>query len=378
MSLSDHLSKSNLEKLVLLKENHDKKNETKVEQNTKKLAKKNKPKKPKIKVELKDPIEELILIRTKLEEILINNNGSLMWHKMANSYQDKIQQLINVIVKKCFLDDYTFSDITVLHEEDQKCIIDKAGLYFEKKRNIDLITLDSDIEEESNPLEKFKNICEAFYNDGVLTIKEQEDLLKEQITLGISDEDAAQIISKIQLSKEKYKLGDLILNIFKNSKEFELDIYSLTHQLIEKYSLDINEEDVKRNINQVLFKHVNYNSLEDKYALCNEKNSQSKPIKSFKIKDKTYDVYFVNRSVNDPVLMLDADPIKNNCIIMINKESYIFSTQLENTHIINNLIIDGVVQQLLQLKNQSNINHRSHIELKEKILGAYWDTFFTK
>ena len=218
MPLFDHLNKSVQEKLGILKENLDKKNEIKVDQNSKKEVKKKRPKKPKIKVANEDPIEELLLLRSKLEEISINNNRSLMGYKMVNSYQNKIQKLINVIVKKCFLDEYTFSNITKLIEEDQKKIIDIAGSYFDKKRNIDLITLDSDIEEESNPLEKFKNICETFYNDGVLTIKEQEKLVKEQITLGVSDEDAAQIISKIQLSKEKYKLGDLILEIFKNSK----------------------------------------------------------------------------------------------------------------------------------------------------------------
>lgn len=310
-----------------------------------------------------DLITNLIALRSKLNKAPKKQDINYLDNELINEYRKKIQSILNDIVKRCFLDFYTISDIERLSLEDQKSIFSKVGHYFEKQQSINLISLESDTEDESSPIELYRNLCEALYSDGLLTIQEKHELNKEQNKLGISDEVAKNIIESTRLIKEKYKLGDLILEIVKDEKNLNLSM--LTETLKDKYKIDIDIDDVKRNILQVLNTRVYLDANNQKVSLhkkTSPKNEELKVIKTIKLGDIKFIGITKKGLIIEPYVDIDMSPIKNLCYIVINENHPSF-----NKHSINEYLTDGILLYYISLKNSSNITSRTHFELKDRL-----------
>lgn len=310
MPLFDHLNKSVQEKLGILKENLDKKNEIKVDQNSKKEVKKKKSKKPRIKVEIKDPVEELLLLRSKLDEILLNDNGSTMSYKVISSFIEKIENLEYFIID-AFIDEkiekHEMSRITDKKSRDK--ILNALGDdFFSNKTDVNFSTIKSnevlpEIFVEKNIAEiKYEAYCEAIWCDGVFSESEANWLEEKRNYLKISFENAKKIQKKVIKS-----------NIPKTPN------------------------------NQTDLQNYNFEVL---------------------LSDKL--------SVHDPHYQIELSFEKQGCLIIINKNNFIFSEKDFNDYNwLKPYIVDGIVKfyyDFLKTRDGSN-----YFEIKNDLLKCFSD-----
>ena len=207
----------------------------------------------------------------------------------------------------------------------------------------------------------FRKLCLQYFEDGVLTPDEEEDLYFEREILGIGEEEARQIIEETREEFEIAKPKDYILEILNNKSQTIKEIHDI---LNKKYDLDMDvgliEQIIDSKLNhQIVFEKTTkeYSLVDDVLAVNDEK---SKSIKYGRI-NYNYSIKEIDR--NYDYVMASSNPSNQSCTLTININNPFFD-DVNPENVLVEVLCDGIASHRISLLD----NNDRTIDFSKQIL----------
>ena len=191
-----------------------------------------------------------------------------------------------------------------------------------------------------------------YFEDGVLSPDEEEDLYFERDILGIGKEEAQQIIEETREEFEIAKPKDYILEILNKGPQSESDIKKTLNE--RPYRIKINTGEIKHIIDTRLNHQVVFEKITKKYSLVDSvtpvNNEKSKSVQYGRIK-YTYSIKEIDR--NYDYIMASSNPSNQSCALTININSSFFDN-IDPQEVLTEVLYDGIVSHRLSLLDYSD------------------------
>ena len=144
-------------------------------------------------------IEELILLK-KRQEGYLNIPSKERLIKIKKDYgglfdfNAKANEISDKIIKDVFNDKITLENITEIPDRflEREKILKKVTDYLNEKEALEVLEIEISTEN------KFRRICEASLQDGILSPSEEKNISFEASILGVEKDRAALILQKVQ------------------------------------------------------------------------------------------------------------------------------------------------------------------------------------
>ena len=335
----------------------------------------------------KDSIKELNNIRkiqSKLFKLPPDQRIEKIKKELGPTYLEKIEKLKKEIIKLCYSDKILKEDVELINDTDKKFILKQTNQYFGKKEALEFIS-DSHSKTHVLPINEieltdsiiFRNLCEGFLDDGVLTPSEESELRLEKNYLNnITDEEADKILDEVKKEKQKHSLDDLLKKEIEKFKKqtFTLDEILDIFILNDKYQIE--EEDIRITLLTSLRGYVNFDRSTNKFSLS--KTLDNNNPKGFEFNSTNYEVIIIEEE--DPFILQFTNtpkPQDKSCLISINKLNAYFADKNFDKVAIRDVIYDAVVADLLT--KIPNVQPHEFVQHKNKVVkNLNLDVFLNK
>ena len=327
-----------------------------------------------------DCIEELNNIRdiqNKLFKLSPEKRLSRIKIELGSDYLQSIKNLQKDIIKLCYNDKITRNDLEKLKDAtDKKFILKQTNQHFGKKEAFAFLS-DKIHEVVLTDADVFRNLCEGFLDDGVLTPSEESELRLEKNYLNnLTDEEADKILDEVKKEKQKHSLDDLLKKEIEKFKKqtFTLDEILDIFILNDKYQIE--EEDIRITLLTSLRGYVNFDRSTNKFTLSKTLDN-NKP-KGFEFNNTNYEVIIIEEE--DPFILQFTNtpkPQDKSCLISINKLNAYFADKNFDKVAIRDVIYDAVVADLLT--KIPNVQPHEFVQHKNKVVkNLNLDVFLNK
>ncbi len=315
-----------------------------------------------------DCIEELNNIRdiqNKLFKLSPEKRLSRIKIELGSDYLQSIKNLQKEIIKLCYNDKITRNDLEKLKDAtDKKFILKQTNQHFGKKEAFAFLS-DKTHEVVLTDADVFRNLCEGFLEDGVLTPTEEDELRFEAMQLHeITADQASQILNDVKKEKQMFLLDEILIKEIENLNTVSFTVEELKDKLISEDKYQIEQEDIRITLLTSLRGYVTFDKERNRFKLSNVID-KDKP-KSFSFNGTNYEVIIIEEE--DPYILQftnQAKPQEKSCLISINKSNtYFRNKKFEN--MITDVIYDAVVADLLT--KISNVQPHEFVQHKNKVV----------
>ena len=273
---------------------------------------------------------------------------------------ERKKQLLDQIVKEVFNDTIEKDAIYNIPDKypEKTEILSKVGDYLNEKEALEVL------EVEISKEDKFRRICEAALQDGVLSRDEENNINFEASILGIEKDKAISILLKVQDKMEIAKPKELVLEVLSNGQKKTLEdiVKEITS---DKYSVKISKSEVF-----ILLKEMNrevvFEDSTQKYFLIS--SLKTKQANFFQYRNTKYIYSLEDLPRNTPYVTFNSSPQKQECNIFINTNNKYFKNTPPNT-VLRDVLFDAVAYHQMQKINTDSLLDptRQLLKFKEDI-----------
>lgn len=310
-------------------------------------------------------IEELILLK-KRQEGYLNIPSKERLIKIKKDYgglfdfNAKANEISDKIIKDVFNDKITLENITEIPDRflEREKILKKVTDYLNEKEALEVLEIEISTEN------KFRRICEASLQDGILSPSEEKNISFEASILGVEKDRAALILQKVQNELEIAKPKELILEVLSEGQKKTLD--EMTKEITSnKYGVKMSKSEIF-----ILLKEMNrevvFEDSTNTYFLVSSIKSES--TNSFQYRSTKYNYSLEELPRNTPYVTFNSSPQTQECSIFINtKNKYFKNTPPQS--VLRDVLFDAVAYHQMQKINTDSVIDptRQLLKFKEDI-----------
>ncbi len=307
----------------------------------------------------------------KKEKIIASffDNETYKQFKEGGGFPNWENNLVKKIIRECLKNNIEIHEIERIPEnitkksEILKCVSDHF-IQQEINKTFEIKTTNEGT---------FRKLCIQYFEDGVLTPDEEEDLYFEREILGIEEDEARQIIEDIREEFEIAKPKDYILEILNNKSQTVKEINNI---LNNKYNLEMDVGEIKHIIDSKLNHLVVFEKINKKYALLENVSSVDEEVsKSIKYGRISYNYSIKKIDRNYDYIIANSNPSSQSCSLTINiNNSFFDGLNLED--VLTEIITDGIVSHRISLLdyNDRTIDFsKKFLKLKSQIRSEIKD-----
>ncbi len=258
------------------------------------------------------------------------------------------ENFVKKIIRECFKNEIEIEEIQQIPDyiSNKTEILKKVSDHFIQQE------INKTLEIKTTNESTFRKLCLQYFEDGVLSPDEEEDLYFERDILGIGKEEAQQIIEETREEFEIAKPKDYILEILNKGPQSESDIKKTLNE--RPYRIKINTGEIKHIIDTRLNHQVVFEKITKKYSLVDSvtpvNNEKSKSVQYGRIK-YTYSIKEIDR--NYDYIMASSNPSNQSCALTININSSFFDN-IDPQEVLTEVLCDGIVSHRLSLLDYSD------------------------